>query len=650
MKGAVRAAQISHVNPPRNVLPARVKPRRLCYTAAMRPTTDDSPAKRDRHHWKTVKTLLPYLWPRGEPDMKARVVIALLLLAAAKGLTVAIPLVYKAVIAHLTHQGGAIGTPAFAVPVALIIGYGLARMAAPALGELRDMIFANVGQQALRRVALRVFRHIHALSLRFHLDRRTGGLSRVIERGTQGIDFALRFMIFNIIPTILEIGFVAAMMWGVLDWRYAAATVASIVAYVAFTFTITEMRLRLRREMNRQDTEANTKAVDSLLNYETVKYFNNEEHEANRFDRAMQRYEHAAVRNQSSLSGLNIGQNVIIAIGLMVVMVMSAYDMASGRHGLDDFVFVNMLLAQLFMPLGFLGFVYREMRQSLIDMEAMFDLMQEDREIEDKPGAPVLLTSGGEIVFDNVSFGYKTDRQILFDISFTVPAGHTVAIVGHSGAGKSTISRLLYRFYDVTGGAIRIDGQNIADVTQASLRRAIGIVPQDTVLFNDTIGYNIGYGRPDAPFEEVREAARMAAIDDFVTSLPQGYDTNVGERGLKVSGGEKQRIAIARTIMKNPPILILDEATSALDTNTEKEIQVALKTVSRDRTTLVIAHRLSTVVDANEIIVLEQGRIVERGTHAALLALPGGHFATMWQRQQEAVAAAEKLETLAADY
>jgi ATP-binding cassette subfamily B protein len=611
---------------------------------------EQSPARRDRHHWKTVRTLLPYLWPAGEPGMKARVVIALVLLAASKGLTVAIPLIYKEVVARLTHQGGLVGKPEFAVPVFLILGYGLARTLAPSLGELRDMIFARVGQQALRRVALRVFRHIHSLSLRFHLDRRTGGLSRVIERGTQGIDFALRFMIFNIIPTILEIGFVAAMMWGVLDWRYAAATVGCIAVYVVFTFTVTETRLRLRREMNRQDTEANTKAVDSLLNYETVKYFNNEEHEAQRFDRAMRRYERAAVRNQGSLSLLNTGQSTIISIGLAVVMLMSAFDMATGRQGVDDFVFVNMLLVQLFLPLNCLGFVYREMRQSLIDMEAMFDLLGEPCEVEDKPGAPALAASGGGIVFDHVDFAYKPDRQILFDVSFSVPAGHTVAIVGHSGAGKSTISRLLYRFYDVTGGAIRIDGQNIADVTQTSLRRAIGIVPQDTVLFNDTIGYNIGYGRPDAPFEEVREAARMAAIDDFVSSLPQGYETNVGERGLKVSGGEKQRIAIARTIMKDPPILILDEATSALDTNTEKEIQGALKTVSRNRTTLVIAHRLSTVVDADEIIVLEQGRIAERGTHAALLALPGGHYATMWRRQQEAVAAAEKLETLAADY
>jgi ABC-type transport system involved in Fe-S cluster assembly fused permease/ATPase subunit len=612
----------------------------------MEPAPSAPPA--GRHHWKTVRTLLPYLWPEGEPGMRARVVVALLLLAAAKGLTVAVPLVYKQVVAALTAESAP--SPLFSVPVLLILGYGLARLMAPAFGELRDMIFAHVGQQALRRVALRVFRHLHALSLRFHLDRRTGGLSRVIERGTQGVDFVLRFMIFNIIPTILEIGFVAAMMWGVLDWRYAGVTLLSIAAYVAFTFAVTEWRLRVRREMNRQDTEANTRAIDSLLNYETVKYFNNEEHEAGRFDRAMRRYERAAVRNQTSLSGLNIGQNAVIAVSLAAVMLMSAYDMAAGRHGIDDFVFVNMLLAQLFMPLGFLGFVYREMRQSLIDMEAMFDLLEVPREVEDRPGATPLVVARGEIEFDRVCFGYGPDRQILFDVAFRVPAGRKVAIVGHSGAGKSTVSRLLYRFYDVTGGAIRIDGRDIADVTQASLRAAIGIVPQDTVLFNDSIAYNIRYGRPDATMDEVERAARLAAIHDFIVSLPQGYDTNVGERGLKVSGGEKQRIAIARTILKNPPILVLDEATSALDSNTEKDIQAALAGISRDRTTLVIAHRLSTVVDADEIIVLDRGRIVERGTHAALTAAPDGLYAGMWRRQQEAVAAAEKLETLAADY
>ena len=606
----------------------------------------DSFQPRRDQQWRAIRALLPYLWPRGETDMKTRVVIAVALLALAKVVVVGIPLIYKEVVAILTEQGG-VGTSAFTVPVLLIVGYGLARLASPAFGELRDMIFAHVGQRALRRIARNVFRHLHALSLRFHLDRRTGGLSRVIERGTLGIDFVLRFMLFNIIPTLLELVLVAITMWAVMDYRYALATVGAVLVYIVFTFLVTEWRIKFRREMNEQDTQANTKAIDSLLNYETVKYFGNEEHEAQRFDRAMQRYEKAAIKNQSTLSALNIGQNAIIAVGLVGVMLMSAHDMAAGRHKIDDFVFVNMLLAQLFMPLGFLGFVYREMKRSLIDMEAMFGLLDERKEVDDAPDAQPLHASGGEIVFDHVSFGYDPDREVLHDISFTVPAGKTVAIVGHSGAGKSTISRLLYRFYDVTSGEIRIDGQPITQVTQDSLRAAIGIVPQDTVLFNDTIGYNIAYGRPDCTQDEMEDAARMAAIHDFVSSLPQGYDTNVGERGLKVSGGEKQRIAIARTIMKNPPILLLDEATSALDTNTEKDIQAALKTVSQNRTTLVIAHRLSTVVDADEILVLDQGRIVERGTHADLASRADGRYAQMWQRQQEAVAAAEKLETLA---
>ncbi len=615
----------------------------------MRPGSHELPEIENRQQWQTIKTLLPYLWPHGELDMKVRVSLAIVLLAAAKAITVSVPLIYKEAVALLTDQGGVVGTPEFAVPVFLILGYGIARLMAPAFGELRDMVFANVGQRALRRIALRVFHHLHGLSLRFHLDRRTGGLSRVIERGTQGIDFILRFMLFNIIPTLLEIIFVAITMWIVLDWRYPVATLAAIAIYIGFTFWVTEWRIQFRREMNKQDTEANTKAIDSLLNYETVKYFGNEGHEANRFDRAMQRYERAAIKNQVTLSGLNIGQNSIIGIGLVVVMLMSAYDMASGRHKIDDFVFVNMLLAQLFMPLGFLGFVYREMKRSLIDMEAMFSLLDEPVEVQDRPGAASIHVTAGDVQFDNVSFAYDPDRQILFDVDFSVPAGKTVAIVGHSGAGKSTISRLLYRFYDVSEGAITIDGQDVRDVTQASLRAAIGIVPQDTVLFNDTIGYNIAYGRPGASQEEIEQAAKLAAIHDFIMSLPQGYKTNVGERGLKVSGGEKQRIAIARTIMKNPPILLLDEATSALDTNTEKDIQSALKAVSQDRTTLVIAHRLSTVVDADEIIVLDQGRIVERGRHAELLTKPDGHYKQMWQRQAEAVEAAEKLETLALD-
>jgi len=613
----------------------------------MRPASHETPDLEDHNQWETVRKLLPYLWPQGEGAMKQRVVAAILCLVAAKCITVGIPYIYKEIIAVLSADDSLMEQAAIVAPIFLIVGYGIARLASPAFGELRDAVFARVGQQTLRRIALEVFRHLHTLSLRFHLDRRTGGLSRVIERGTQGIDFLLRFMLFNILPTLLEICIVSVMMYVILDWRYAVATVVTIVAYIAFTFSVTEWRIQFRREMNKQDTEANTKAIDSLLNFETVKYFGNEEHEASRFDKAMQRYEQAAVKNQTTLSGLNIGQNAIIAVGLVLVMMMSANDLVQGRHGIDDFVFVNMLLAQMFMPLGFLGMVYREMKRSLIDMEAMFRLLAEPREIVDRPGAQPLHCTGGEVRFENVQFAYDPRRTVLHDISFTVPAGKTVAIVGHSGAGKSTISRLLYRFYDVTDGRILIDGQNISDVTQDSLRASIGIVPQDTVLFNDSVAYNIAYGNPSADPQAVEDAARLASIHDFIAAQPEGYDTNVGERGLKVSGGEKQRIAIARTIMKNPSILLLDEATSALDTNTEKDIQAALKRVSQDRTTLVIAHRLSTVVDADEIIVLDEGRIVERGTHAELVAIEGGAYLGMWQRQQEAVEVARRLEDLA---
>ena len=613
----------------------------------MRPASHETPELGDHSQWQTIKSLLPYLWPAGERQMKGRVLIALLCLIGAKAITVSIPYIYKLVIAALTADPAMTAQVTIVVPIFLIVGYGIARLLAPAFGELRDAVFARVGQQALRRIALEVFRHLHKLSLRFHLDRRTGGLSRVIERGTQGVDFLLRFMLFNIIPTAIEIAIVSVMMYTILDWRYTVATLGSITVYVMFTLLVTEWRIQFRREMNKQDTEANTKAIDSLLNFETVKYFGNEEHEAGRFDQALQRYEQAAVKNQVTLSGLNIGQNSVIAGGLVIVMVMSANDLISGRHGIDDFVFVNMLLAQMFMPLGFLGFVYREMKRSLIDMEAMFRLLRKKLEIVDKPGAQPLQSKGSEVVFDRVSFAYDPRRTVLRDVSFTVPAGHTVAIVGHSGAGKSTISRLLYRFYDVTEGAITIDGQNISEVTQESLRASIGIVPQDTVLFNDSIGYNIAYGDPSATEDKVVEAAKLASIHDFIVAQPEGYETNVGERGLKVSGGEKQRIAIARTIMKDPPILLLDEATSALDTNTEKEIQAALGRVSKNRTALVIAHRLSTIVDADEIIVLDQGQIVERGKHAALVAIKDGYYQAMWLRQQEAVDVAKRLEDLA---
>ncbi len=612
----------------------------------MRSATHELPEGGETHHGRTLRTLAPYLWPDGEPVLKTRVLLALMFLLGAKSITIAVPVIYKQVIVALSGPDGGFVGDAATVPVLLILGYGLARLAAPAFGEIRDAIFANVGQRALRRIALRVFRHLHALSMRFHLDRQTGGLSRVIERGTQGVDFLLRFMLFNIIPTLFEIAVVFALMWSMLDFRYAAVMLTAVAGYIVFTFAITEWRIKYRREMNRQDTEANTKAIDSLLNFETVKYYGNEEHEAGRYDSALQRYERAAIKSQATLSALNIGQNTLIAAGLGVVMLMSAYDLRAGRHGIDDFVFVNMLLAQLFMPLGFLGFVYREMKRALIDMEAMFDLMEEPCEVTDKPGAQPLRVNRADITFEHVSFSYDPNRGILHDLSFRVPAGHTLAIVGHSGAGKSTISRLLFRFYDVNSGAILIDGQNITDVTQESLRAAIGVVPQDTVLFNDTIGYNIRYGRPGASEADVVEAARLASIHDFITSLPDGYDTRVGERGLKVSGGEKQRIAIARTILKDPPILLLDEATSALDTNTEKEIQAALQAVSANRTTLIIAHRLSTVVHAEEILVLDHGRVVERGSHAALVAVPGGVYETMWRKQQEAVAAARRLEDL----
>lgn len=615
----------------------------------MRSSTHEQPEDLDTHHWRTLKTLAPFLWPKGEASLKVRVLLAVAFLLAAKGITVAVPVIYKQVIAAMGGADGTFGDARVAVPVMLIVGYGLARLMAPAFGEIRDTIFANVGQRALRRIALRVFRHLHGLSLRFHLDRQTGGLSRVIERGTQAIDFLLRFMLFNIIPTLFEIGVVFVLMWTMLGARYAAAMMIAVAGYIIFTFTITEWRIKFRREMNRQDTEANTKAIDSLLNFETVKYYGNEEHEANRFDRALQRYETAAIKNQVTLSGLNIGQNTVIAGGLMVVMLMSAYDLQAGRHQIDDFVFVNMILAQLFMPLGFLGFVYREMKRSLIDMEAMFDLMEAEQEIRDKPEALPLSVPHGEIVFDHVSFGYDRERGILHDLTFKVEPGHTLAIVGHSGAGKSTVSRLLYRFYDIDAGAILIDGHNIADVTQDSLRRTIGVVPQDTVLFNDTIGYNIGYGRPGASQDDIVAAAKMASIHDFIISLPDGYDTSVGERGLKVSGGEKQRIAIARTILKDPPILLLDEATSALDTNTEKDIQAALQAVSANRTTLIIAHRLSTVVHAEQILVLDAGRMIERGTHAELVAKAGGVYETMWRKQQEAVEAARRLEDLSVE-
>ncbi len=580
--------------------------------------------------WGALKSLAHYLWPAGQADMKMRVIVALALLAIAKLGNVYVPVLYKEAVDILTGAGGAV----IAVPIGLLVGYGVVRVLSIAFAELRDAVFAKVAERAIRTVSLTTFRHLHRMGLRFHLERQTGGLSRAIERGRRGIEFLLTFMLFNILPTLLEIALVCGILWALFSVWFALVTFVTIGGYIAFTLVVTEWRIKFRRRMNETDSQANTRAIDSLLNYETVKYFGSEEYEANRFDQALERYEAAAVHSKVSLSLLNIGQAGIIGSGLTVVMIMAATGVSRGTMTIGDLVLVNTYLIQLYMPLNFLGFVYREIKQSLIDMEAMFHLLDLKTEIEDKPGATPLIEGPGELVFDRVSFAYDPRRPILSDISFTVPAGKTVAIVGASGAGKTTISRLLFRFYDVTSGAIRIDGEDIREVTQASVRASIGVVPQDTVLFNDTVYYNIAYGRPSASPAEVEEAARLAAIHDFIMAMPDGYQTMVGERGLKLSGGEKQRVAIARTILKKPAILMFDEATSALDTHTEMEIQAALARVSADCTTVVIAHRLSTVVDADEIIVLDAGRIVERGRHTDLL-IQDGAYAAMWRRQRE---------------
>ncbi|MBW4090839.1 MAG: ABC transporter ATP-binding protein/permease [Proteobacteria bacterium] len=582
-----------------------------------------------RPHWQTIRSLLPYLWPKNDIGSRVRVSVAMLFLVAAKGATVLLPVVYGRAVDALAPKGAGV---ALAVPVALILGYGLLRVASSGFAELRDAVFAAVQQRATRRVGLRTFRHLHALSLRYHLDRQTGGLARVIDRGTLGIQSVLRLGVFNVVPTIFEIVMVTAILWALFDWRFALMTFVAVGLYLAFTLLFTNARVRIRRRMNDSDNEARAKSVDSLLNYETVKYFGNEAHEADRFDRALASYEKAAVRSQVSLNMLNLGQAVIIAIGLSGIMLMAARGVASGHMTVGNFVVVNTYLMQLYQPLNFLGFVYREIKQGLVDMEHMFDLLGVPAEVADRPGAPALLAPAGEVRFNAVRFGYRPDREILKGVDFIVPAGRKLAIVGPTGAGKSTISRLLFRFYDPTGGAILIDGQDISAVTQASLRAAIGVVPQDTVLFNDTIRYNIAYGRPGASQIEIERAARLAQVHEFVLDLPDGYDTMVGERGLKLSGGEKQRVAIARTILKDPRILILDEATSALDTRTERDIGAALAAASAHRTTLVIAHRLSTVVDADEIIVLVDGAVAERGSHAALLAARGV-YARMWTLQ-----------------
>jgi ATP-binding cassette, subfamily B, heavy metal transporter len=590
--------------------------------------------------------LLPYLWPKGRADLKMRVLVAMVCLVAAIAATGAFPLF----MGYVTNMLAA--TPPTTIALGLVFGwvaaYVAARIMMQAMAQLRDGIFAKVQYHALREVGVKTFAHLHSLSLRFHLERKTGGLSRVIERGTKGIDTLLSFAIFSIFPTLFLLIVFSVEMFLTLSLGIMVITLVMVALYVWFTFAITRWRIQFRRDMNQSDQDANTKAVDSLLNYETVKYFNNEAHETNRFDASMAKFAGASIQAQTSLSILNTGQATIIAIGMGIVMAMTAVGIRAGTYTIGDFAAANAILLQLYVPLNLLGTVYREITQALVDMDAMFRLLHQPQEVQDKPGAKPVKITGGEIRFENVVFAYDPERIVLKGISFTVPAGKTIAVVGPSGAGKSTISRILYRFYDITSGRVTIDGQDIRDVTQASLRAAIGIVPQDTVLFNDTVRYNIAYGRIGATEAEVKEAANHAQIDKFIRELPLGYDAMVGERGLKLSGGEKQRVAIARTILKNPPILLLDEATSALDTHTEREIQSALHEISRNRTTLVIAHRLSTVVDADEILVLDHGEIVERGRHDDLVAKKGA-YAAMWNKQKKAEAARERIKKIEAD-
>ncbi len=606
--------------------------------------------KADGNDYQTIKSLWPFIWPHDRKDLKGRILIALFYLVLGKIVTVLTPYTYKWVTDILVGEGNVTSyLPAwFAVPVILVVAYAITRILAMVFNQVRDSYFAIVGQHAVRRLSQKTFIHMHNLSLRFHLQRRTGGLSRVIERGIKGIENIVRFSILHGVPTILEFLFMAIIFAWQFGWSYVAILAFTIYGYTWFTVKMSNWRINIRRDMNNSDTEANSKAIDSLLNFETVKYFGNEEMEARRFDVSMASYEKAAVKVWTSLAWLNIGQTVILSVGVGACMILSAVAVQNGTQTIGDFVMINALLIQLAIPLNFIGFMYREIKQGLADIEEMFSLLDVAPEISDKKEANILNIDKGNVRFENVHFSYDANRPILKGIDFEVPAGNTVAIVGPSGAGKSTISRLLFRFYDVTDGKVTIDGQDVRSVTQKSLRKVIGMVPQDTVLFNDTIAYNIGYGRPDAGKDEIIEAARMAQISDFIEKLPDGYDTEVGERGLKLSGGEKQRIAIARTILKAPPILLLDEATSALDTHTEREIQSALDTVSKNRTTLVIAHRLSTVINADEIIVLEAGRIVERGRHDHLLS-KGGLYASMWNRQKEATEAEERLRAVQKD-
>jgi ATP-binding cassette subfamily B protein len=603
---------------------------------------------------RTLVALWPYIWPGDRPDLKMRVGWAMVLLLIAKLATVTVPFTFKwATDALAGHPSAPVFASSWltwvvAAPIAMTIAYGGMRVLMAVLTQMRDGLFAKVAMNAVRRLALLTFEHMHQLSLRFHLERKTGGLTRVLERGRNGIETIVRMVILQLVPTILEVALIVGVLFWQFDWRYVVVILTTVVAYMVYTYFATEWRIAIRKRMNDSDTEANTKAIDSLLNYETVKYFTAEEREAKRYDRSMERYEKASVQTYTSLAVLNAGQAAIFTVGLGAVMVMCARGIQAGTNTVGDFVMVNAMMIQLYQPLNFMGMVYREIKQAVTDIETMFHILSRDPEIKDKPGAPALHVGKGAIRFDNVSFAYDPERPILKGISFEVPAGRTVAIVGPSGAGKSTISRLLFRFYDVTGGRILIDNQDIRDVQQVSVRSAIGMVPQDTVLFNDTLRYNIRYGRWEATDAEVEKAASLAQIDDFIRLSPKGYETEVGERGLKLSGGEKQRVAIARTILKAPPILVLDEATSALDSHTEKEIQDALERISKGRTTLVIAHRLSTIVNADEIIVLEAGSIVERGTHRILMDR-GGLYASMWNRQREADAAREKLAAVDED-
>jgi ATP-binding cassette subfamily B protein len=574
--------------------------------------------------WRTLRLLLPYLW-----EFKWRVVIALSFLIGAKLAIVAIPIVLKHIVDNLNQPKALL-----VVPMALLFGYGLLRLASTVFADMRDIVFAKVTQRAVRRVGLEVFKHLHTLSLRFHLGRQTGGVTRDIERGANGISSLIQMTLFSVLPTLIEIALVAGILFSQFDWQFAAITLVIVIIYIVLTISITEWRTKLRRQMNEMDSQANTRAIDSLLNYETVKYFGNEVFEATRYDASLQKWEIAAVKNQTSVGVLNAAQALVIAIGMTLMLILASRGVVSGKLTVGDLVMINAFLIQMFIPLNFLGVMYRQIKQSLTDIERLFDLLNVHREISDAPDAKALIVGGGAVQFEQVHFGYEANRQILHGISFHIPAGHNVAVVGTSGAGKSTLARLLYRFFDVNSGHIAIDGQDIRSVTQSSLRAAIGIVPQDTVLFNNSIYFNIAYGRPDASRDEVIEAARAAHILHFIESLPEGWETTVGERGLKLSGGEKQRVAIARTVLKNPRILILDEATSALDTQTEKIIQTELKEIAKNRSTLTIAHRLSTIVDADQILVMEQGQIVERGHHRQLLAA-GGVYAKLWALQQE---------------